>query len=146
MRKGSGVGESVDVSYLGAVERGDMETAQKTVDEAAEKAFDDDGNVIPLSERFNPENEDIRFSVAEEEDEDGGNELPAPAGEEEWIATSPAAPRNDGIGSAAGRWGRRLLRQQKADSLCENISIRNAETEEPRGKVPISAETGTDCL
>ena len=63
--------------------------------------YDDNGNVIPLSERFNPENEDIRYSVAEEEDEDGGNELPAPAGEEERIATSPAAPRNDGIGSAA---------------------------------------------
>lgn len=25
--------------------------------------YDDDGNVIPLSERFNPENEDIRFSM-----------------------------------------------------------------------------------
>ena len=63
--------------------------------------YDDDGNVIPLSERFNPENEDIRFSVAEEEDEDGGNELLAPEGEEERIAASPSAPRNDGIGSAA---------------------------------------------
>ena len=28
--------------------------------------YDDAGNVIPLSERFNPENEDIRFSVANE--------------------------------------------------------------------------------
>ena len=29
--------------------------------------YDNDGNVIPLSERFNPENEDIRFRVTEEQ-------------------------------------------------------------------------------
>ncbi len=29
--------------------------------------YDDKGNVIPLSERFNPENEDIRFRVTEEQ-------------------------------------------------------------------------------
>ena len=28
--------------------------------------YDDDGNIIPLSQRFNPENEDIRFRVANE--------------------------------------------------------------------------------
>jgi len=28
--------------------------------------YDDDGNVIPLSERFNPENDDIRYSFGEE--------------------------------------------------------------------------------
>lgn len=30
--------------------------------------YDDDGNVIPLSERFNENNEDIRYSVADQED------------------------------------------------------------------------------
>ncbi len=30
--------------------------------------YDDNGNVIPLSERFNPEKEDIRFSLQSEED------------------------------------------------------------------------------
>lgn len=29
--------------------------------------YDDNGNVIPLSQRFNPENEDIRFSIRSEE-------------------------------------------------------------------------------
>lgn len=28
--------------------------------------YDDNGNIVPLSERFNPENEDIRFSIANE--------------------------------------------------------------------------------
>ena len=31
--------------------------------------YDDDGNVIPLSERFNPVQEDIRYSISAEEDE-----------------------------------------------------------------------------
>lgn len=31
--------------------------------------YDDEGNLIPLSERFNPENEDIRFSLTQEEGE-----------------------------------------------------------------------------
>lgn len=30
--------------------------------------YDDNGNVIPLSERFNPEKEDIRYSISSEED------------------------------------------------------------------------------
>ena len=30
--------------------------------------YDDAGNVIPLSERFNPENKDIRYSISSEED------------------------------------------------------------------------------
>ena len=56
-----------DSDYLSAVERGDMATAQQMVDEAAERAFknskirDENGNVIPLSERFNEEKEDIRY-------------------------------------------------------------------------------------
>jgi hypothetical protein len=33
--------------------------------------YDDNGNVIPLSERFNPDNPDIRYSYAEEEDSQG---------------------------------------------------------------------------
>lgn len=85
-----------DEKYLAAVESGDMETAQKMVDEAARKAgytvkahhgteadftvfdknqmkesdpvtYDDNGNVIPLSERFNAKNEDIRYSISENE-------------------------------------------------------------------------------
>ncbi len=32
--------------------------------------YDDNGNVIPLSERFNPENEDIRYSLGQPTDED----------------------------------------------------------------------------
>lgn len=113
MRESLGVGQYVtpemDAEYLAAVERGDMETAQRMVNEAAKMAmpntkvvdengnpkvvyhgrgsefnvfkhqaqymvrnssqiksaepvtYDDAGNVIPLSERFNPENEDIRY-------------------------------------------------------------------------------------
>ena len=30
--------------------------------------YDDAGNIIPLSERFNPENKDIRYSISSEED------------------------------------------------------------------------------
>lgn len=56
-----------DSDYISAVQSGDMATAQKMVDEAAERAFknskirDENGNVIPLSERFNEEREDIRY-------------------------------------------------------------------------------------
>ena len=68
-----------DRDYLAAVEKGDMETAQRMVDDVAKAAFadseqaksadpvtyDDAGNVILLSERFNPANEDVRFSLKE---------------------------------------------------------------------------------
>lgn len=60
-----------DRDYLSAVERGDMETAQRMVDEAAERAFadskvrDEDGKVIPLSERFKTDNADIRYQDRE---------------------------------------------------------------------------------
>ena len=70
-----------DADYMAAVESGDMDTAQKMVDEAAKAAgyttkgyhgtasqftvdpvtYDDNGDVIPLSERFNPK-EDIRHT------------------------------------------------------------------------------------
>lgn len=33
--------------------------------------YDDQGNIIPLSERFNSENEDIRYSYSDREDSDG---------------------------------------------------------------------------
>ena len=61
----------LDKEYLSAVESGDMETAKRIVGEAAENTqlksaepvtYDDNGNVIPLSERFNSENSDIRYS------------------------------------------------------------------------------------
>ena len=69
--------------YLEAAENGDIETAQKMVDNyAIEQGFDlaedgtpeaqlksadpitydDNGNVIPLTERFNQKNDDIRYS------------------------------------------------------------------------------------
>lgn len=50
---------ALDLAQLGY--RGDeSEAAQKTL---APVTYDDNGNVIPLSQRFNPENPDIRFSV-----------------------------------------------------------------------------------
>ena len=36
--------------------------SRKATDSADPVTYDDDGNIIPISERFNPENEDIRFS------------------------------------------------------------------------------------
>ena len=64
-----------DKAYITAVERGDMQAAQRMVDEAAKAAgytvritsaapvtYDAEGNIIPLSERFNPQNSDIRYS------------------------------------------------------------------------------------
>ena len=83
-----------DTTYLDAVKRGDMKAAQRMVDEAAKEAgytikayhgtpikgltvfdntkiksadtitYDDSGNVIPLSQRFNPESKDIRHSLS----------------------------------------------------------------------------------
>lgn len=41
----------LDRRYLEAVERGDTETAQKNTTDTV--TYDDNGNVIPLSERFN---------------------------------------------------------------------------------------------
>lgn len=41
-------------------------TNPKNIKSADPVAYDDEGNIIPLSERFNPENEDIRFRVANE--------------------------------------------------------------------------------
>lgn len=66
------VDDSIDADYLSAVERGDTKTAQRMVDEAAKTAgyksadpvtYDDNGNVIPLSERFKSNNNDIRYAV-----------------------------------------------------------------------------------
>lgn len=41
------------------------------VKSAAPITYDDNGDVIPLSERFNPEKSDVRYSVSEEMDSDG---------------------------------------------------------------------------
>ena|GEM_PF-4224113 len=49
---------TIDADYLAAVERGDMATAQRMVDEAARVqgqeavTYDEQGNVVPLSRRF----------------------------------------------------------------------------------------------
>ena len=65
------ISPEMDAAYLSAVERGDMATAQQMVMEAAKlampntKVVDDNGNVIPLSERFSPEKEDIRYSLSD---------------------------------------------------------------------------------
>ena len=40
--------------------------------------YDDNGNVIPLSERFNPEKEDIRYSVMDADGNMIGNEKCCP--------------------------------------------------------------------
>lgn len=59
-------------AYLEAVENNDLETAQRLVEEAAKESgytinsadsvtYDDNGNVIPLSERFNEAKSDIRY-------------------------------------------------------------------------------------
>ncbi|MDD6127584.1 MAG: transglycosylase SLT domain-containing protein [Veillonellaceae bacterium] len=49
-----------DLGYTGA----QNDAARKTL---APITYDDSGNVIPLSERFNPEKHDIRYSISEEE-------------------------------------------------------------------------------
>lgn len=41
--------------------------ASEQVKSADPVTYDDNGNVVPLSERFNPENEDIRYSISEAE-------------------------------------------------------------------------------
>lgn len=54
--------------------------------------YDDDGNVIPLSERFNEGNEDIRWSVSEDSD---GNKLSE--GQREYFKDSKAVDENGNL-------------------------------------------------
>ncbi len=85
--------KAVDAQYLAAVERGDMEVAQRMVDEAAKRAgytihayhgtksaepvtYDDGGKVIPLSKRFNADDPDIRYDKKSPSDKaQSGEEL-----------------------------------------------------------------------
>jgi len=73
----SEIQEIWDKALKESVENSDMDTAQKLVDEEAKKAgytikssdpvtYDEDGNVIPLSKRFDENEEDIRFSEFKE--------------------------------------------------------------------------------
>ena len=54
--------------------------------------YDDDGNVIPLSQRFNDENEDIRWSVSEDSD---GNKLSE--GQREYFKDSKVRDENGNL-------------------------------------------------
>ena len=59
----------IDAEYMAALQRNDTETMQRLVDEAAGTGgpndpitYDDAGNVIPPTQRFNTQSDDIRFS------------------------------------------------------------------------------------
>ncbi len=114
---------STETEYSEAVANGDMETAQRLVDEAAKKAGynDNNGNVIPLSERFNPENEDIRYSVPEADEVSGkekAEELKGKLGEEskkvkELRGKQIELSQNDSYKAAVGK----LKGEYKLDNL-----------------------------
>lgn len=68
--------EDADNAYKSAIKRNDMQAVQRMVDKAAKEAgytenqvksadlvtYDENGNVIPLSERFKSDNDDPRYS------------------------------------------------------------------------------------
>lgn len=60
--------DAIDATYRNAASGQYVVFDPDQIKSADPVTYDDQGNVIPLSERFNPENQDIRYSVAEEEE------------------------------------------------------------------------------
>ena len=61
------VAEAMGTRYSLSDEETAYSNVRYSIQETDPVTYDDNGNVIPLSERFNPEKEDIRYSISQED-------------------------------------------------------------------------------